>query len=90
VVGAWSPGLGADCPVSLLKYVKTALTSLKYPVRLGLCRMMVQLFAAGGQGRIRVVPGELRLSVINCIEKALSQPAVVSVKYTSNFSKFKE
>ncbi|ODN04906.1 Translational activator GCN1 [Orchesella cincta] len=74
VIAAWSDGLGSECPAALLKYVKNGLTSLKYPLRLGLCRMMVQLINGS---RIKVLP-ELVDSISKCIEKALAQPAVAN------------
>lgn len=74
MIGTWGKGLSLECPAPLSKYIKGGLTSLKGVVRLGLCRMMVELYT---DSRIKWLK-DLVDPVSKCIEKALAQPAVVN------------
>lgn len=74
VIGAWINAIDKDCPAFLTKYIKNGLSSLKGSVRLGLCRMMVNVY----NGNRFLALKEVLTSIIKCIETALGQHSVVS------------
>lgn len=73
VISAWANALPDQCPPQLSKYIKTGLASLKGAVRLGLCRLMADLYTDKHTKWLT----EIVDAVCKCVEKALAQPAVV-------------